>query len=282
MLYEFTEEDRIKILRLINENDPSVVDDDCIGRFFALYAAVSKASVSVARARAREASRLRTRLERYDRSEEAMCMRGEFPGRGLDSVTVARALLYCIQQTNAFNTSFYVSMQKLQILLYDVYANYLARYRTRLTIEGPKSSGYEDPRTGKTVYLGPCFWRVKNALAGVIKSQTKMASADYDALANADPDAAGLCWGAARKRSAEEDRNLFNWIKETEPYRDADRCNNAGKFGKDYSDALVYEWKSSQIALRREQKAAVQKTTSPAQEQAPVASEGSDAAGGNH
>lgn len=273
MQYEFTEEDRLKILKLVNGNEQGVVDDDCIGRFFALYGAVCRATVSIARSRSREMTRLKTRLERYSAHEEDLCLKGEFQGRGLDSVVVARALLYCIQQAYFHSPSYYISMQKLQILLYDVYANYLARYRMRMTIEGPKSSGYEDKRTGKTVCLGPCFWRVKNALSDIMRKQEKMTAADYDTLANADPDAAGLCWGAAKKRATEEDASLFNWIKNSEPYRDADRDRNGGKFGKDYSDALIYKWKSDQIALRRERKA--EPETAP-KEQAvpnPVASE---------
>lgn len=260
MKYEFTEQDRLKILRLINEGDTSVVDDDCINRFFAMYAAVSKAAVAEARARNREITRLSAKLRRHEATEERLCLEGEFQGRGLDSVTVARALLYCIQQYSAYNPGVKISMQKLQILLYDVYANYLAVYRTRLTVEGPKSSGYEDKATGRIVELGPCFWRVKNALGDVIRAQTRMTADDFKALENADPDAAGICIGVARKRHSEEDRNLFLWIKNSEPFRDADRSNNGGKFGRDYSDALVYRWKKDQMAMRREVKAKTEPT----------------------
>lgn len=258
MQYDFTEDDRLAVLRFLNEGDSSVLEGDAVRRLFMLHDAVNRKMLSSFAAVRRDNEQVRRRLARFERHEETLCEKGEFECRGVDTLSVARCLMFCLQKAceNA-GIKCSVTMTKLQILLYDVYAGYLARYRTRLTVEIPRFFGYVDQGTGKRVDCGPWFWTVKDTLQDYVRRHAAASRADYDALYTLDPEAAGLCWGVAQKYCHLSENALFQWIRGSEPFRDAMPENNAGKFSKEFNDVLVYRWKRAQIAeseLRRSQK----------------------------
>ena len=255
MQTEFTEADRLAILRLVNEGDDSVLGTESMIRFCGLYHSAVKRMESRLTAVKRENASLKGRLSRFEKKENELFAAGEFDGKGLDSVLVARALLFCLQHFCSLEPRFqYISMQKLQILLYDVYAYYLANKKMRLTVEGPVAYGYMESSTGKVIEEGPRFWRVKNALENMLKAKTPASKDDYETLKSLDPDAAGICYGVARKHYSDTDANLFRWIRGSEPYRLASRENNGGKWGAAYPDAAIYAWKSEQININEHKK----------------------------
>ena len=244
---EFSEQDVKDVLRFINDGDQSVLDGDAVSKLFILSGALYRKTVSEVKALRRENTLLKRRLERFTTREESMALSGEFECEGANAVLVAKALMYCIQRVNAGSDRYSLSRVKLHILLYDVYADYLRDYRKRLTVDIPKAYGYIDRDSGKEIRQGPVFWTVKNALDADIKAGHKAAEADYRTLEDICPEAAGLCWGVAKKYGLETDSALLKWILPSAPARAADKTNNNGRWGKEYDDALIYQWKKEQI-----------------------------------
>ena len=234
------------------EGSGESVSEEVLTEFLSLSYGLSKRLAADARIARREAERLRKKMERFEGRQQELRLNREFEHMGLDSVTLAKALLFCIQQLDRkLMRSSHVTMQKLMILLYDVYANSLARYDLRPTIQGPQAYGYTDRTTNKTVEMGPWFWRVADALRETVRNQTPVDAEALEAVKKRSEDLAGMCWAVAKSRSTYTDKELFRWIKASAPYRDAHKDNNGGKWGKEYDDYLIYVWKSEQIALRK-------------------------------
>ena len=252
MQYEFSEEDRLSVLKFLNEGDASVLDGDSVNRLFTIHDAINRKLISSFRSARRENAQLSRRMSRFEKKEDQICMEGEFYCRGVDSVTVALAVLYCYQHECARRgISPFLSMDKLGYLVFEVYAYCLASFRERLTLDVPQFYGYTRKSDGRRICVGPCFFRVRNRLEETLKRGYQATPDNYNALAEVDKDAAGVCWGVARKYADIQDSLILRSYQGSEPYRDAHPDNNAGKFSREYSDALVYAWKKSQLPESR-------------------------------
>lgn len=176
-----------------------------------------------------EVSRLNRRLERYADQENKKIEEGNFDELGLDSVDIARALLYVMKSRKV-----YISHRKLQYALFIVYANWLATHRQKICIESPKAQEW-----------GPWFWRVANN----VKEKNVTLSTDFDNLMKINPGLGCLVKYVGEKYSDMNEDDIAKYLKKSEPYVKADASRNNGKWGAVLDDTLIYRWKAS--AFRR-------------------------------
>lgn len=169
---------------------------------------------------------LREKLERQKERTQEKIEAGEFVETGLDSIKVAIALLYQLQQLRTYKLNKY----KIQEILYEMYASWLESKNERLFIEHPVATEY-----------GPRFWRV-------FKKVETSVPVPYDiwaGFAEQNPGIAKFCKNAANKYYDYAEGTLNRMFMASKPYKNADKNNNAGKWNKEISDAEIYAWKKA-------------------------------------
>ena len=161
-----------------------------------------------------------------ERKQEAYSA-GDFKESGRDSVEVAQALLYQLQQLKTYKLNKY----KVNAILYEMYASWLESKKERLFIEHPVATEF-----------GPRFWRVfRHVDTGV-----SVPYSVWSAFAQNNPDVAAFCRNAAAKYYDYAEGELSRMFMASKAYKNATADKNNGKWNKEMQDTEIYAWKAQQ------------------------------------
>jgi uncharacterized phage-associated protein len=224
--YDISPDELDEIRRYI-ENDGPVPQNDAIGKFNAMSAALNKKLYKDLLSARSKKNTLEKRVERFKAADEKRAQDGVFAETvpGLDSLTVARALVWCLNQKKTWK----MSRTKVIAILYEMYASWLVSKHERLFEHHPQSTEY-----------GPQLWRVYNHLGALTASYD-----EFKKLADQSPAIAAFCKNAAEKYYDVEPKKLVEPTKKSVAYKNALPEHNNGKWGKELSDADIYQWKQS-------------------------------------
>lgn len=224
--YDMTSQELEDILKFVNEEDASFPDAETSTKFQNLFFAYQKKALGRLNEAEKKAERLEKRLQRFIQKEEEAAVNGSFECIDIDSMTIAKGLLYKLKTFNTYGLTKY----KVIYIMYLMYASWLASHRQRLFIEHPVATEW-----------GPHLWRVAKNL-DIQKDGT---ADDWKALAKESPAVAAFTEESAKKRCLLSSDELQRHLKQTAPYKNALPGRNAGKWNKEISDADIYTWKKS-------------------------------------
>lgn len=195
----------------------------------ALHDTVQRNAIKYLDGSIRRNQRLNDTLSKYKEREQARIDTGEFPGTGLTSVEVAEALLYQLQKNSARK----LSIGKIILILYRMYATWLYGSKERLFGEYPTANSY-----------GAQF----NDVYAHFKDKDLYERVPYEkwrTLCERNYSVAGLIESYAVKYGPIPYADIQKPILESRPYKNASRENNNGKWGKVIEDADIYAWKKA-------------------------------------
>lgn len=172
--------------------------------------------------------RANTRVERFEEARKEKILQGDFAETGLDSVDVALCLLYYLQQTKTYK----LSKAKLQYILFEVYAAWLAGHKERLFIEKPVCTEY-----------GPQFWRVYKKVESLANPVGFEA---VNRVASQNAGIAAICKNAAAKYYDYSEAQLKAYLVKCDAYKAALPEKNGGKWNGELDDRLILRWKENQ------------------------------------
>lgn len=225
--YDITPEQLDSIRQYAEGNGP-IPTQEAITKFNALHAALNKAIFKDLSSSKGKVNRLEKRVQNFKKAEETRAAAGVFAETvpGLDSVDVAKALLYCLNQKQVYK----MSKPKLIAILYEMYASWLASKHERLFAHHPQATEY-----------GPHFWRVYKHVQTLTGTYE-----DFKKVAEQNAGIAAFCQNAAEKYYDWTLQDLTKNLRTSLPYKNAHKDNNNGKWGKEISDADIYAWKIKQ------------------------------------
>lgn len=223
----FLTHEQLDQLNRFASNDREIPPMETLEAFNTLYAAVQRNTVRFLTGSRKRNAMLEERLEKVRERREQKILAGEFSETGLDSLDVATALLYQLQQLKTYKLNKY----KLQAILYEMYASWLESKKERLFLEHPVATEF-----------GPRFWRVFKRLETGIAVHYQA----WKTFAEKSPAVAAFCKNAAAKYYDYAEGDLSRLFLASAPYKNADKDHNLGKWNKEISDADIYTWKAKQ------------------------------------
>ena len=212
------------------EDDRQTPPIEAIQALNVLHEAVQRNTVKHLEGAIKRNALLSERLEKYKEREQRKVDAGEFPGTGFTSVEVARALLYQMQKDPTMK----ISVGKLILTIYHMYASWLYSSKERLFSEHPTSNSF-----GAQLADVKAHFKESNLL------YERVPYATWKAFCEKNPGVAAYVENAAAKYSRKSYDELQKDILESRPYRNASRENNNGKWGKVIEDADIYAWKKA-------------------------------------
>jgi len=227
-VYELTNEDIQALIALIEDGNTQVLGTGAVEKLAKLHLCVSDKLAKLTAASQKKQQMLQMRLDRRKEEKTRQAESGQFAESGLDSMEVALALLYQLQQLKTYQ----LSRNKLIYILFAMYSSWLASKQERLFAEHPCATEW-----------GPQFWRVYKRTE-TVKSPVEASS--FTALAEKRPDIAAFCRNAAQKYYDYGTNTLKEMYLKIEPYEKAKAENNGGKWNKEINDTDIYLWKNSQ------------------------------------
>lgn len=232
MNYELTTEQLGKILDYLNGKNGTPLDMEAAKQLMNISNALSRALLQENyglkgrnRTLTRQVERMR---ERLTKEQKALVDESAFDCTGLDSLDVAMALLYSLQQTRAW-----ISKTKFMMILYMAYSSWLYHQNQRLFIETPQA-----------IESGPIFWRVSGKAESVV---TPVSRDWWLKLSGQSPAIAAFLHNYAIKYCNQSEADLVKYVTNGSPFRIA--MENARKNGKKawtISDKDIWLWKDEQ------------------------------------
>ena len=227
MRYELTQENIKAINDYIESGSTEVFNTDAIANLNMIYYALNKRILKDFQTTRDIKTRLQKRLDKINSTEEKKYEAGEFKDTGLDSVNIARALLYCLQNLKTYKLTIY----KLIDIMYEMYASWLESKKERLFMEQPVATEW-----------GPTLWRVKNK----VNVTERMSLEDFSKVAEINSGVAQFIKNSAEKYYDYGSSTLQDYFLKSEPYRKASPEKNQGKKNIAIPDADIYEWKHAE------------------------------------
>ena len=225
-MYNLTAEQLNELVCFAND-DRMTIPTESLEALNSLYAAVQRNTLRHLTGIRKRNQMLTERIARYQERKEEAIQAGEFRESGRDSLDVATALLYQLQQLKTYKLNKF----KLIAILYEMYASWLYSKKERLFIEHPVATEF-----------GPRFWRVYNRIPinEIITLQT------WNIFAQNNPDVAAYCINAAKKYYDYTEGTLTRMYMSSKAYKNASKENNNGKWNKEIADNDIYNWKATQ------------------------------------
>ena len=208
------------------EDDRAEIDFDAIEALNYLHQAVQRHAMKRLSGAMKRNEMLNDRLSRIQEKNRQKYLKGDFGDTEIDSVTVAKALLYQLQQQDIHG----LTQGKFLAMLFRMYATWLYKQKERLFSEQPLAREF-----------GPQFYRVCEHVNITSRMQYK----DYKALAELDPARAAFCKRYAEKHYADSYGELHDPIIRSQAYQNATRERNNGKWNKPLADADIFLWRES-------------------------------------
>lgn len=226
-MFNLTTEQLDALIRFA-EDDRQPVPEEALEIWNSINNAIQKNIIKHLTGARKRNAMLTERLEKFQTRQKDQYEQGEgFKETGLDSIDVATALLYQLQQLNTYKLNKY----KLQAILYEMYASWLESKKERLFLEHPVATEF-----------GPRFWRVFKRL----ETGTRVPYSAWQNFTSKNPGVAKFCENAAGKYYDYAEGTLSRIFLASKPYKNADKDHNYGKWNKEISDGEIYVWKSQQ------------------------------------
>lgn len=214
-----------RLQAFLNGDDPDVLLTDIPDRCCRLADAVRHKAIEEARKAVSARRTLEAKLERVRAVKENDFLEGRFNEANRDSLEVAYAIKHVANSANIF-----IKKSMLNLILYDVYANWIYSQKEVLTTEEPRA-----------IESGPIFWRVyKRIDMAAPTSETRKYA---DSLAAFNPGVLALIRNVVRKYADIDERRMEALMKNNEAYRNANRTHNNGKWNKVIEPKDIYLWK---------------------------------------
>lgn len=230
---EYLSPEDLAALTAFAQDDRAKIDPEQIERLNALHRAVERNALKNLTGLRKRNAMLNEKIERLRDKEKLKISVENFAETGLDSYEVALGLLYQLQQLKTYR----LTKNKFISILYEMYASWLHSKQERLFLEHPVASPY-----------GPQFWRVSERIKLAVPVQYK----DWKALCEKNPGVAAFCKKAAEKYYDYAEGDLNRPLLKSEPYRNADKDHNGGKWNKEIADKEIYAWKDAQKPARQQ------------------------------
>lgn len=131
MDFTLTEQQILRIQNWMDGKAPAPTEE--LGAYFRLGEAIRRKLMTDATTAAAKAARLEERVERYRQRDNQLAEQGVFDCLGLDSVELAKAVLWSAYRQRLFVEN----KMKLRLVVYGVYCAWLGSARQRATIEHP-------------------------------------------------------------------------------------------------------------------------------------------------
>lgn len=227
-MYNLTPEQLDELIRFASDNR-QIASIESIEALNRLHAAVQNNVMKAYEGARKRNAMLSEALEKYKERRQEAFKAGEFTESGRDSLDVATALLYQLQQLKTYKLTDF----KLNAILYEMYASWLYSKKERLFLEHPVATKF-----------GPRFWRVFKRLS----VSTAVPAQTWKIFAQNHPDVAAFCINAAKKYYDESEGTLTRMFMASKAFKNADNEHNGGKWNKEISDADIYAWKEKQKA----------------------------------
>lgn len=224
--YDITSEQLEEITRFVNDEQDTLPGTAATSALQNLFFAYQKKLAGRLNETIRKADRLEKRLNLLENKREEQAVLGNFECIDIDSVIIAKGLLYKLKGLNGYNLTKY----KVIYIMYLMYASWLASHRQRLFIEHPVATEW-----------GPHLWRV----AKNIDIKTDGTIEDWRKLTQESPAVAAFTEESAKKRYLLSPDELRRLLVATAPYTNALPEKNGGKWNKEITDADIYAWKKS-------------------------------------
>lgn len=225
MFYEIKPEELTQIEEFANEQRPDI-SNDALTNFNNLYWALQRQLGKKMKALESKNASLQNRLERLKNKEEKKASEGAFLERDVDSVDVARVILFYLQ-----NTMKNVNRSKVNAILYEMYSTWLAQNHERLFIEHPKATQY-----------GPQFWRAYNHtdINKLVRYD------DIKDFAEKNTDIMAFAKNTTNKYRDVPVKTMNARFINSIAFKNATPDEKKGeKWTKELSDADIYKWKKS-------------------------------------
>ena len=224
----FTPEELAAISRYIDDGERTEATASAIEKVFYAEGQIRMRLVKENAALGSRLEKATAKIARFEERKQEAILQGEFAETGLDSVEVARCLLYYLQQKQAWR----MSKSKLQYILFEVYAAWLAGHKERIFIEHPVCTEY-----------GPMFWRVFKQIENL---QSPLSADCVRTLGEKNPGVVAICKNAAAKYYDYGDSQLKSYLLKCPAYKEAMPQKNNGKWNGLMQDALILAWKQDQ------------------------------------
>ena len=208
------------------EDDRKPIEPELVAKLYELHAAVQRNALKHLVGANKRNAMLSERFERQRAEKRAQIQLHQFGETGLDSLEVAKALLYNLQQLKAYK----LNKSKVIQILFEMYASWLGSKGERLFTETPVATAY-----------GPQFWRVYKHLS----TDTTETYDSVKALAEKNPGVAAFVRNAANKYYDYGENELNNMFKKSVPYKNASSEKHGGKWNTPINDADIYAWKTN-------------------------------------
>lgn len=225
-MYELTPKELQDIIAYVRDDDTQVLDTGAVERFTNLASALSRKLLEDTRHLSKANGTMRRRLDRYEAREQAAIDSEGFPSLDFDSLDIASALLYQLQQLKTYR----LTPEKLNLILYGMYASWLAGKRQRLFLEHPQATPW-----------GPRFWRVFKRISDV---NLRVPYELWQNLTEKDTAVAGFIKRYAEKYYDTKEKDLLDFFKKSKPYKNATADKNGGKWNKEIPDSEIFAWKT--------------------------------------
>lgn len=213
-----------ELIRFAND-DKAPISENALQALNSLYGAVQYNLVKSYSGAVKRNAMLTEKIENMRaRNRSVLAPETSFTDTGLDSVDVATGLLYQLQQLKTYR----LGKNKINYILYEMYASWLASKGQRLFLEHPVANEW-----------GPMFWRVYKKL----DTRCVVPYDEWKRICALNPGVAAFCQNAAKKYYDYSDKTLSELFLKSEPYREARKEHNNGKWGKELSDTSIYKWK---------------------------------------
>ena len=222
----------------LNNEEGSALDPEAAKTLFAMTASLAGTILRDNRNLRSENGSLKRRLERISErnktSKQNILENEWFAATGLDSLDVAKAFLYQLQE-NGFS----LSKDKFWFLIYMAYSSYLFHLEATLFIEHPVAILID--REGKKS-VGIRFWRMKD-----LNVVTPVGHDVWVALCGKNPKVAKFLQNFVLKYGNYSEDDLRSYVTRSEPVRKAfELMSHGGPKSHVLSDKDIYLWKESQ------------------------------------
>lgn len=230
-MFNFTLSDLHAVTGYLNAETKERPSDQTIKMFLSMSTALQVKLLNDLSAAETRLGAAQKRIDRYMEKEEAFVAENGYIETGIDSVDLAAALVWALQQKGHRLT-----VTKTVHILYDIYAAWLAGHGERATIEHPVVTAY-----------GPQFWRVYRRFKDNIS--TPVSRDAFNAIAERFPGLANLVWNAASKYCDIDERDLKDFLLKSKPVRAAMPAKNDPdpKWNNPIDDNLIVQWKKGKI-----------------------------------
>ena len=229
-MYNITSAQLEELIRFASD-DRQPASTEALTALNALYSAVQRNTLRHLEGARKRNAMLTEKLSKLTERKEEAFEAGEFEETGTDSVDVARALLYQLQQLSTYKLDKY----KLNAILYEMYASWLHSHKQWLFLEHPVATPF-----------GPRFWRVYNH----VEPSVSVPYQTWKAFAEGNPPVAAFCKRAAEKYYDVTESSLTRMFMSSKAYKNATKEHNNGKWNKEIEDKDIFTWKK-ELKIRK-------------------------------